>query len=64
MKLKEFKNWINSLPEDFLDYVVEVVKAEGDLDDGYSYRLDAPIIGLSVNESDKHILIFIDESDE
>ena len=64
MLLKEFKKWINSLPEDFSDYVVEVVKAEGDLDDDFSYRLDAPIIALSVNENDEHVLIFIDKSDD
>jgi hypothetical protein len=61
MKLIEFKNWINSLPDEFLDYVIEVVKAEGELDDEFSYRLDAPIIGMSVNENDQHVLIFIQE---
>lgn len=61
MNLKEFKEWINSLPEDFSDYVVEVVKAEGQLDEEFSYRVDAPIIGLSVNQNDQHVLIFIEE---
>jgi hypothetical protein len=38
-----------------------VVKAEGELDDEFSYRLDAPIIGMNVNENDQHVLIFIQE---
>jgi hypothetical protein len=63
MKLKEFKQWINSLPDEFSDYVIEVVKAEGQLDDDFSYRLDAPIIGMNVNETDEHVLIFIREDD-
>jgi hypothetical protein len=64
MKLKEFKNWINSLPDEFSDYVIEVVKAEGQLDDDFSYRLDAPIIGMSVDETYEHVLIFIEEEDD
>ena len=61
MNLKELKEWINSIPEDFSDYAVEVVKAEGQLDEEFSYRVDASIIGLSVNQNDQHVLIFIEE---
>ena len=56
MVLKEIKNWINSLPDEFLEF--DVVNAEeGILNNGeYSYRFDKPIISLNVNEETKEIL--------
>ena len=62
MKLNEIKKWIESLPEEFLDY--DVVNAEeGPLDeDGdLTYRLDKPIMVLTVNEPGKEI-IFLNDS--
>jgi len=61
MKFKEFKTWIDSLPDDFLEYEIEIAE-EGDLDDELTYRLDMPITGMAVNEDDKHVLIFIEPS--
>lgn len=63
MKLKEIKNWIESLPEEFLEF--EVVNVEnGDLtEDGeYTYRLDKPVTGLDVDVDNKEILVMNDNS--
>ena len=60
MKLSEVKDWINGLPKEFLDF--DVVNAEeGDLDDGYTYRLDKPLIALNVDEDSKEVLLINDK---
>ena len=58
MDLKYLKDWINSLPEEFMEYNVCIAEA-GDLDgDGmYQYRLDKPVIALNVDEETKEVLI-------
>ena len=62
MKLKELKNWIESLPEEFLEF--EVMNAEEFVLDGeYWCRVDKPVISLSVDENSKEILI-LNESKE
>ena len=58
MKLGDLKNWVNQLPEEYLDY--DVCNAEnGELtDDGeYTYRLDKPVVSLDVDEENKEVLI-------
>jgi len=58
MKLKELKDWVNQLPEEFLEF--DVCNAEkGELtDDGeYTYRLDKPVVSLDVDEDNKEVLI-------
>jgi hypothetical protein len=58
MKLKELKDWVNQLPEEFLEF--DVCNAEnGELtDDGeYTYRLDKPVVSLDVDEDNEEILI-------
>jgi hypothetical protein len=61
MKLKEIKEWVNSLPEEFIDYNV-VCSENGilDLDKNYSYRLDKSFIQLDVDEENKEILFFVE----
>jgi hypothetical protein len=59
MKFKEFKNWIESLPDDFLDYEIEIAET-GEIDENLTYRLDIPITGMCVNDDDKHVLLFIE----
>ena len=59
MKLTELKDWINSLPQELQENLDVVVAREGKIDEEYSYRLDAPIIELSVDESSKEALIYI-----
>lgn len=57
MKLKELKDWIDTLPEEFLEF--SVVNAEmGEVGDGeLTYRLDMPVVAVSVDEESKEILI-------
>lgn len=59
MKLKELKNWIDTLPEEFLEFSV-VTAEEGpiaDDEDEYYYRLDKPIVALNVDENSEEVLI-------
>ena len=61
MKLRDIKEWIESLPIDFLEY--DVVNGEvGDLDGELSYRLDKPIIALTVDEQNCEIVFLNQES--
>ena len=56
MTLEEIKNWIESLPAEFLKFEV-VNSEEGELKGtDNTYRLDKPIIALSVDEENKEIL--------
>lgn len=59
MKLTALKDWINSLPEDLLENLDVVVAREGQLDEGYTYRLDTPIIELAVDQDTNEALIYI-----
>jgi hypothetical protein len=56
MKLIDLKKWINSLPDEFLDYGV-VNGEEGELDDEFFYRIDKPIVSCMVDEETKEIVI-------
>jgi hypothetical protein len=78
MKLKDLKEWVNSLPKEFLEF--EVVSAEkGKIDDiirmqkladlnetkdtsDLTYRLDKPVIEFDVDENSKEIL-FINKNE-
>lgn len=67
MILKELKNWINRLPSEFDEYSVvngEVgyIELEGK-EDGY-YRVDKPIITLTVDEDSKEICFFHQTQDD
>ena len=49
MTLKELKNWLDKLPEEFMDF--SVVNGEvGMLEGQYMYRLDKPVTTLTVDE--------------
>jgi len=64
MKLKEVKKWIESLPEEFLEF--EVVNGEyGELikEDEITYRLDKPITTLTVDEQNKEV-VFLNDGNE
>ena len=59
MKLKELKDWLGTLPDEFLEYTV--VNGEvGIIDDEYHYRLDKPVTTLTVDEENKEIIILND----
>lgn len=59
MTLKELKDWVNKLPEEFMEFTV-VNGEEGKLDDQYWYRLDKPIVTMLVNEEDKEVVFLND----
>lgn len=62
MKLHELKNWVNSLPEEFLEF--NVVNGEvGMIDGQYMYRLDKPITTLLVDEESKEVVILNDSQE-
>lgn len=56
MILKELKDWINALPEEFMEFTV-VNGEEGKLDDQYWYRVDKPVVTLIVDEKGNEIVI-------
>jgi len=61
MILRELKEWIDSLPEEFLDCSI-VNGEEGKLDDKFWYRLDKPIVSLMFDEESNEI-VFLNEPD-
>ena len=62
MKLYELKNWLNNLPESFLEF--EVVNGEvGMLDDQYMYRVDKPVTTLTVDEENKEVVVLNDSQE-
>jgi hypothetical protein len=67
MKLKELKDFVNNLPDDFDDFTV--VNGEfGLLDphdpDSIVYRIDKPVLVLNVEENDKEIVLLHQTRDE
>ena len=63
MTLKELKDWVNSLPENFLDY--QVVNGEvRPIDDEFEYRIDSPITTLTVDIDTEEILILNDSVED
>ena len=62
MILKEMKEWLNSLPEEFNEYVV--VNGEiGMIDNQYHYRVDKPITTMTVDEETKEVVLMNDTAD-
>jgi len=63
MKLSEMKDWVNKLPEEFMDF--SVVNGEyGTIDDEIYYRVDKPITTMTVDIETKEILILNDTNEE
>ena len=62
MILKEMKEWLNSLPEEFNEYTV--VNGEiGIIDNQYHYRVDKPITTMTVDEETKEVVLMNDTAD-
>jgi hypothetical protein len=62
MTLKELKDWINSLPEEFNEHTV--VNGEiGIIDEEYHYRVDKPITTCMVDEETKEVVLLNDTSE-
>lgn len=65
MTLLELKEWIESLPEEFLSYQVSNATIMDLGEEGeYTIRLDKPVTALSVDEDNKEILIMNDGDPE
>ena len=63
MKFSELKEWVNKVPDDFLDYIV--VNGEfGHLDDKSLYRVGNPITTLFADKETKEIYILNDVDNE
>jgi hypothetical protein len=65
IKLKEVRDWIDTLPKEFLEF--DVVNAEEGLltEDGeYTYRMDKPVVSLNVHVENQEILILNQNKDE
>jgi hypothetical protein len=65
IKLKEVRDWIDTLPEEFLEF--DVVNAEEGIltEDGeYTYRMDKPVVSLNVDVDNQEILILNQMKDE
>lgn len=56
MKLKELKDWLNSLPEEFDDYSC-VNGEEGIINEEYRYRVDKAIVAGFVDEENKEVVL-------
>ena len=65
IKLKEVRDWIDTLPKEFLEF--DVVNAEECLltEDGEcTYRMDKPVVSLNVDVENQEILILNQNKDE
>jgi len=65
IKLKEVRDWIDTLPKEFLEF--DVVNAEEGLltEDGeYTYRMDKPVVSLNVHVENQEILILNQNKDD
>jgi len=59
MQLKDLKEWVDNLPEEFGEYnLVNAEKSSEEQDGEFQYRLDKPIITIAVDEETKEILFF------
>lgn len=60
MKLKDLKEWLSSLPQEFDEY--EVVNGDvGELDEQYTYRIDKPVMTVTVDEETKEVVFLHDK---
>jgi hypothetical protein len=59
MQLKDLKEWVDNLPEEFGEYnLVNAEKSSEEQDGEFQYRLDKPIITIAVDDETKEILFF------
>ena len=60
MTLKELKDWVNNLPEEFDEF--SVVNGEfKEIDEEFWYRIDKPLTLLNVDQEHREILLLNDE---
>ena len=58
-KLKDLREWLNSIPEKYNNYTV-VVSQEGKLTEEKNFRLDREVIGMALDPETKEALIKIE----
>lgn len=59
MKLSELKDWVNTLPEELMEFDV-IIGEGGTIDDEYRYRLDKPITFALIDEETKEVVLGYD----
>ena len=57
MTLKELKEWVNSLPDEFLEYSVVNGEVKTLNDDDIEYRIDKLVTTLTIDRDTKEIVI-------
>ena len=57
MELRRLKQWIDSLPENYLDYEVVNATIINESNDDFNVRIDNIVSVLSIDEETKEILI-------
>ena len=57
MELRRLKQWIDSLPENYLDYEVVNATIINESNEDFSVRVDNIVSVLSIDEETKEILI-------
>ena len=62
MILQELKDWINTLPEEFMEFHV-VNGEEGQLDEQYFYRLDKPVGSLVIDKESREFVLLSDKEE-
>lgn len=64
MNLEELKNWVNSLPEELMEFTL--VNGEwGEIPESdLNYRVDKPIIVVDVDEENKEIIFLHQKQEE
>jgi hypothetical protein len=62
MKVKNIREWVNSLPEEFDEYNMVYRKINKSEDDGNIYVFDMPIVSASVDEENKEMCVSDDDT--
>ena len=63
MTLKELKDWISKIPDEFSEYDV-FTGGEMKKEDSYLYRVDIPITTCLVDKESKLILFLSEDNEE
>ena len=63
MTLKEVKDWISKIPDEFSEYEV-FTGGEMKKEDSYLYRVDIPITTCLVDKESKLILFLSEDNEE
>ena len=62
MTLKELKDWLSKIPDEFSEYEI-FTGGEMKQEDNYLYRIDSPVTTCLVDKETK-LVLFLSEHDE